>query len=180
DGTVGRFTVDGEPLAPLEGHSSQVLCLAVAPDGTLASGSLDRTVRIWRDGELERALDRHAGAVNAVAFAPDGQQLASAASDGTVRVWQHAIGRQRKIIDLERGRALAVLWTDRGLFAGTDSGAVCQLDWLRARVEVELAGHDDWVRSLVLAGEHLISLDASGEQLHTALEPQGSPVRADR
>jgi WD40 repeat protein len=141
----------------------------VAPDGTLASGSLDRTVRLWRDGQEQRSLTRHAGAVNALAFSPDGQQLASASGDGTVRIWQHAIGRQRKIVDLERGRALSVLWSEGGLYAGTSDGAVCELDWVRARVRAVLVGHDDWVEGLVLVDGELVSIDARGGIRRSAL-----------
>jgi WD40 repeat protein len=169
DGRIGRLTVDGRELEALEGHSDQVLSLAVAPDGTLASGSLDRTVRLWRDGQEQRSLTRHAGAVNALAFSPDGQQLASASGDGTVRIWQHAIGRQRKIVDLERGRALSVLWSEGGLYAGTSDGAVCELDWVRARVRAVLGGHDDWVEGLVLVDGELVSIDARGEIRRCAL-----------
>jgi WD40 repeat protein len=169
DGRIGRLTVDGRELEALEGHSDQVLSLAVAPDGTLASGSLDRTVRLWRDGQEQRSLTRHAGAVNALAFSPDGQQLASASGDGTVRIWQHAIGRQRKIVDLERGRALSVLWSEGGLYAGTSDGAVCELDWVRARVRAVLVGHDDWVEGLVLVDGELVSIDARGGIRRSAL-----------
>lgn len=169
DGRIGRLTVDGRELEALEGHSDQVLSLAVAPDGTLASGSLDRTVRLWRDGQEQRALTRHAGPVNALAFSPDGQQLASASGDGTVRIWQHAIGRQRKIVDLERGRALSVLWSEGGLYAGTSDGAVCELDWVRARVRAVLASHEDWVEGLALVDGELVSIDARGGIRRAAL-----------
>ncbi|MFM6754395.1 MAG: WD40 repeat domain-containing protein, partial [Dolichospermum sp.] len=39
----------GELLQTLTGHSDSVWSLAYSPDGqTLASGSLDNTIKIWR------------------------------------------------------------------------------------------------------------------------------------
>ena len=37
----------GEERATLRGHQEGVRCLAIAQDGTLASGSNDFTVRLW-------------------------------------------------------------------------------------------------------------------------------------
>src|SRR5262249_57022936 len=70
----------GKPLHKYEGHSLGVSALAFAPDGkTLASGSYDNTVRLWRidSGLPWRALSGHSNGVSAVAFAPDGRTLAS-------------------------------------------------------------------------------------------------------
>lgn len=162
DSTVGRFPVEGEGGDYLEGHSDQVLCLAVAPDGTLASGSLDRTVRLWRDGESLRSMSSHAGRVTSLCFSPDGTQLASGAADRTVRIWQHEIGRMRRIIRDQGGIVLALLWTEQALLSGSSDGAVRELDPLRAKIVAELRRHDDWIHALVQVSGEIVSIDAAG------------------
>ncbi|MGO9470387.1 MAG: protein kinase domain-containing protein [Isosphaeraceae bacterium] len=64
----------------LVGHHDNVTHLAFAPDGrTLATASLDHTVRLWSvaSGQELLALEGHAGPVRAVAFSADGRVLAS-------------------------------------------------------------------------------------------------------
>jgi WD40 repeat protein len=68
--------------------------VAFASDGqTVATGSDDRTVRLWdlsdRDHprSLGAPLSGHTDEVNGVAFAPDGRTLATASADRTVRLW---------------------------------------------------------------------------------------------
>jgi len=65
-------------LGTLEGHQNAVLCVVFDPQGgTLASGSADKTVKLWeaRSGKLLRTLQGHKKRVWSVAFEPQGATL---------------------------------------------------------------------------------------------------------
>ena len=80
-------------MCPLSGHSGCVRSVSWSPEGTkLASGSDDKTVRIWEvaTGKELSQLRGHSAVVTSVCFSSDGKQLTSGSEDKTVRNWDLA------------------------------------------------------------------------------------------
>lgn len=72
------------------GHAWYVSSVSFSPDGRLlASGSSDRTVKLWRvsDGALLQTYDQETGiGVTSIRFSPDGRLLGYGRLDATVVV----------------------------------------------------------------------------------------------
>jgi WD40 repeat protein len=90
-------------LQSLAAHDDAVNAVAVAPDGTVYTGSADRRVRVWAPRPRPRpaargkkqpvyhlvaTLSRHTAAVNALAVGRGGQALYSGGNDRCVLVWE--------------------------------------------------------------------------------------------
>ncbi|KAG8727534.1 hypothetical protein FRC10_005867, partial [Ceratobasidium sp. 414] len=82
---------------PGDGHEGMVRSVGYSPDGAYtASGSDDKTVRIW-DAQaghpVSQPIDGHISGVNSVAYSPDGAYIASGSDDSTVRIWDAQTGQ---------------------------------------------------------------------------------------
>src|ERR1700730_5436431 len=88
---------DGQLVQTFTGYAvgdvtnTGVTSVAFSPNGQyLASGSKDRSVKVWRmaNGTLGTSRSDHAQQVNAVAFSSNGQWLASASNDRTAKLYR--------------------------------------------------------------------------------------------
>ncbi len=107
-------------------HPGGVTALAVAPDGSCCvSGGADKKVCVWdTQGRLVRTLEGHQALVSSLSFAPEGDRLASASWDRTIRLWRWPSGEASLVIqtDFDRMRRIVFSPDGREILAGSGKG----------------------------------------------------------
>lgn len=90
-----RITLSGAtPLAAVRAFGGDVRGVAVAPDGTVATASLDGILRLWepRGDRLRQTWQRQVAStgrpIYATAFSPDGRLLVDTGAEGHADVWR--------------------------------------------------------------------------------------------
>jgi len=108
----------------LHGHKQAVSSLAWSPDGSqLASGSLDRSVRLWRPGQVDASLiiQQHTLGVQAIAWEPAGTQIASAGRDDNIQICSPISGNLNQTFTNTNGVISRIAWShdSANLFVST-------------------------------------------------------------
>ena len=134
--------------------SNHILVLEFSPDGKkLASGSKDKTIRLWdTDTNEELAiLRKHTGWTNALAFSPNGKKLASGSTDKTVHLWDTDTGELIATLNghlnsiaalsfSPGGKTLASASTDGTIkFWNTENGHL---------LPINITEHTEWVKAV--------------------------------
>jgi cytochrome c len=87
--------------AQLRGHGGPVRALAISADGATAlSGSFDTSAILWslKTNTARQVLRFHDGAVNAVAFLPDGR-VVTAGADARIAIWNPGETQPRNVLE---------------------------------------------------------------------------------
>jgi WD40 repeat protein/DNA-binding SARP family transcriptional activator len=157
---------------------SEVYAAAIDPSGgRIARAGLAKPAVIQApDGTHRRILPDH-GQVNALAFSPNGEHLASASSDGTVHIWNGARGTSERVLKRFEGAALAAVYSPDGSHvAAAGADGTIRIWRLAGGDPIVLYGHDGPVTTLGFnpEGDRLVSggkdgtvriWDAAGEAL---------------
>lgn len=151
------------------GHTNTLRSLAISADGqTLASGSNDRTIKLWnlapeienrgngRNDEaayLRSTLTDHLGPVYAMAFLPNQNILISGSGDWTIKIWDLTTNQAIKTLRGHRGaiRALAVSPDGHTLVTGSSDRTVKVWDLRTRKLKQTLRGHTDLVRTVAIS-----------------------------
>jgi serine/threonine protein kinase len=169
-------------LATLSGHTGSVRSVAFAPDGrTLASGSSDRTIKLWdvASGREVRTLSGHTDDVWSVAFAPDGRTLASGADDNTIKLWDVASGREVRTLSGHTASVLSVAFAPDGrtLASGSVDKTIKLWDVTGGREVRTLSGHSAWVSCIAFAPDGLTLASGSWQEIKFWDVASGREVR---
>jgi WD40 repeat protein/DNA-binding CsgD family transcriptional regulator len=160
----------------LRGHLSRVWSVAFSPDGqTLASGSDDRTLKLWQlqtgfcCRTLSETAQEHADWIRAVAFSPDGQTLASGTDDTTISLWHVVTGEllQRLQGHEQSSWVLSVAFSPDGsiLASGSSDRTIRLWQVLTGDCLTILRGHGDAVFSVAFSPDGKTLASASRDQL---------------
>jgi serine/threonine protein kinase len=126
----------------------------------------ERKRRNLERGQARTLLLGHSNAVSAVAFAPDGQMLASASLDGTVRLWQPATGEERGVLTGHDDSVAALAFSPDGQTLATGGGdhTVRLWDVSAARHRATLRGHTGKVWGVAFSPDGQALASASADQ----------------
>lgn len=153
--------VEPMPFPPLQGHASEVWCVAFSPDSKIlaSAGSEDQTVLLWDVEHLDNpplAAFKHNDWVWSVAFRPpNGETLAVGCRNGDVYLWNPEYSlkeplRSFNILDnsqtlneddkRERGEIFSVAFSLDGekLAVGSKDKTIRIWDWIQLRREPEI------------------------------------------
>ncbi|MBD2535023.1 trypsin-like peptidase domain-containing protein [Nostoc flagelliforme FACHB-838] len=141
-------------MSVLQGNS--VVSVAFSPDGkTLASGSLDGTIKIWnvRTGQEITTLQGHSSSVRSVAFSPDGKTLASGDWRRTIKIWNVGTGQEITKLQGHSDYVESVAFSPDGitLASGSKDGTIKIWNVRTGQEITTLKGHSSYVLSVTFS-----------------------------
>ncbi|KAL5526138.1 hypothetical protein ACEPAG_7476 [Sanghuangporus baumii] len=104
----------GQCIKILKGHTDDINSITVSHDGgRIASGSRDKTIRVWSafSGELIADPFEVDDAVRSVAFSSDGKQVVSGSRGGTIHVWDVDTGSPVSVFEASDSKLTSVAFS---------------------------------------------------------------------
>ncbi|KAH7033954.1 beta transducin-like protein HET-E2C [Macrophomina phaseolina] len=156
-------------LQTLEGHNGLVWSVTFSHDSArLASGSWDRTVKIWdvSSGACLQTLEGHSSFVRSVTFSHDSTRLASGSGDRTVKIWDSGSGAYLQTLEGHSDSIWSVTFSHDSarLASGSWDRTVKIWDVSSGACLQTFEGHSSFVRSVIFSHDSTRLASGSGDR----------------
>ncbi|HET8841198.1 MAG TPA: WD40 repeat domain-containing serine/threonine-protein kinase, partial [Ktedonobacteraceae bacterium] len=171
-------TITGQTLYSHYAHGGRILTLGWSPDGKhIASAGEEKQVHVWSMQRERPSLFSwtswlshtrgqftyrgHFGRINALAWSPNGQRVASVGADKTLQVWDATTGKKYFIHRNPSSTITCVAWSYDGRYLATGANDKLIQVWdtiTRSSVTI-YAGHTGYITSVSWSpdGKQLVS-----------------------
>jgi len=145
--------------AAFQGHTGTVNSIVFSADGqSAATGSDDRTVRIWEvsSGKQLASLQGNSGEVLTVALSGNGKWLLSAGNDRLLRLWDLRTRKETRVFQGHTAAVRCVAFSPDGKQAvsGGDDRVLRIWDVASGEEQAAMTGHTQAVTSVVWSKGH--------------------------
>ncbi|KAK7570369.1 hypothetical protein V3481_019549 [Fusarium oxysporum f. sp. vasinfectum] len=156
-------------LLTLEGHRNSVESVVFSHDSsTVASGSHDKTIRIWdaKTGRCKYVLEGHSSCINSVVFSDDSTLAASGSDYGTVRIWDVKTGKCKRVLEGHIPWIDSVVCSDDLMLVASrfSDGTIWIWDAKTGKCMHVLEGHTQPVYSVMFSYDSATVASASGDK----------------
>ena len=161
DGTVKLWGRDGTLKTSIK-DNAPIAGASLSQDGQFIATASGNNVNLWRlDGTLIKTLKGHTDGVLDVSFSPDGQMIASASNDKTVKLWN----RNGTLINTLEGHTDPVIRVsfspDNQMIASASNDKTVKL-WKRDGTLIDtFEGHTDGVLDVSFSPDNKMIASAS-------------------
>ncbi|KAM3096932.1 AAA-like domain-containing protein [Phormidesmis sp. 146-35] len=180
DNSVKLWRIHNPLRQDLKAHTAEVNSVSFSSDGQIASAGQDGSVKLWNlastdatDFTFLKTLTQGSNWLQAVSFSPDGQMVAIASRDSTIKLWNRN-GAQIQTLKGHKNRVYAVSFSPDGqTIASAGYDATIKLWNRNGELLRTLKGHSGRVYSVRFSpnGQRLVS--AGGDETVRVWTPNG-------